>query len=71
VLQNLSLGDGEGRRFLAGFRGQASRSIAQALRKRNSRLYSHAAIAELLGVSKATAYRKALAQSPKVSSHAR
>jgi ATP-dependent 26S proteasome regulatory subunit len=71
VLQNISLGDGEGRRFLAGFRGQAPPWIAGALRKRNPRLYSHAAIAELLGVSKATAYRKAQVQSPKVRNRAR
>jgi MoxR-like ATPase len=59
VLQNISLGEGEGRRFLSAFRGRTPAAIAQALRKRNSRLYSHAAIAELLGVSKATAYRRA------------
>jgi SpoVK/Ycf46/Vps4 family AAA+-type ATPase len=59
VLQNISLGEEEGRRFLSAFRGQTQSTIAQSLRKRNARLYSHAAIAELLGVSKATAYRKA------------
>lgn len=59
VLQNISLGEGETRRFLSAFRSKTSAAIAQALRRRSERLYSHAAIAELLGVSKATAYRKA------------
>jgi hypothetical protein len=59
VLQNISLGEGESRRFLSAFRGKTSAAVAQALRRRSERLYSHAAIAELLGVSKATAYRKA------------
>lgn len=57
VLQNLSSGDDEARRFLAAFRGKDERFIASHLRLRNSKLYSHAAIAELLAVSKATAHR--------------
>jgi DNA-binding XRE family transcriptional regulator len=33
--------------------------MANLLRERNEKLYSHAALAQLLGVSKATAYRRA------------
>lgn len=57
VLQNLSGGEGEQRRFLSAVRGKDEHFIATQLRERNSKLYSHAAIAELLGVSKATAHR--------------
>lgn len=57
VLQNLSSGEDEARRFLAVLRGKDERFIASHLRERNSKLYSHAAIAELLAVSKATAHR--------------
>lgn len=57
VLQNLSSGEGEQRRFLSVVRGKDEHFIATQLRERNSKLYSHAAIAELLGVSKATAHR--------------
>lgn len=57
VLRNIAIGEGEGRRFLAQIRDNSEREIVRALRKRNSKLYSHAAVASLLGVSKATAYR--------------
>jgi MoxR-like ATPase len=57
VLQNLSIGEEQTRRFLSRFRGKPAHAIAQGLRERNARLYSHGAIAEVLGVSKATAYR--------------
>jgi hypothetical protein len=60
VLQNLGIGEGEERRFLSGLRGRDEREIAQALRVRNEHLYSHAALARLLGVSKATAYRRTI-----------
>ena len=57
VLQNLAIGEGEERRFIAQLRGKDSSALATILRERNARLYSHAALADLLGVSKATAYR--------------
>jgi len=57
VLQNLSSGEDEERRFVSVFRGKDERFIAAQLRERNPKLYSHAAIADLLAVSKATAYR--------------
>jgi SpoVK/Ycf46/Vps4 family AAA+-type ATPase len=57
VLRNLSIGEGEERRFLALLRGKDEQAVSAQLRDRNQKLYSHAAIAELLGVSKATAYR--------------
>lgn len=57
VLQNLSSGAGEERRFLPVLRGKDEHFIASHLRERNAKLYSHAAIADLLGVSKATAHR--------------
>jgi SpoVK/Ycf46/Vps4 family AAA+-type ATPase len=57
ILQNLSSGEGQERRFLSVLRGKDQHFIAAQLRERNSKLYSHAAIADLLGVSKATAHR--------------
>lgn len=57
ILQNIAIGDFEGRRFLAALKDRSQAEIAHALRDRNPRLYSHAAIASLLGVSKATAFR--------------
>jgi predicted transcriptional regulator len=56
-MQNLSIGEGQHRRFLGLIRNQDEQEIAHHLRERNSKLYSHAAIAQLLGVSKATAGR--------------
>lgn len=60
VLQNIGIGEGEERRFLSVLRGKDTDSVARSLRSRNAKLYSHAALAHLLGVSKATAYRRAL-----------
>jgi ATP-dependent 26S proteasome regulatory subunit len=57
VLQNIAIGEGEERRFVSSLHGKEEHTIATALRARNAKLYSHAATAELLGVSKATAYR--------------
>ncbi len=57
VLQNIGMGEGEHRRFLSLIRGKDLHTIATFLRERNTSLYSHSAIAALLGVSKATAYR--------------
>lgn len=57
ILQNISMGEGEDRRFAARLKGNDERAVSVLLRQRNPKLYSHAAVAELLGVSKATAYR--------------
>lgn len=57
VLQNMSIGEGEDRRFLSNLRGKDVQEVATSLRERNAKLYSHAALADLLGVSKATAHR--------------
>jgi SpoVK/Ycf46/Vps4 family AAA+-type ATPase len=57
ILRNLSVGEGEERRFLASLRGGDERVMSAHLRDRNAKIYSHASIADLLGVSKATAYR--------------
>jgi hypothetical protein len=57
VLQNMGIGEGEDRRFLSLLRGKDEHAIATLLRDRNAKLYSHAALATLFGVSKATAYR--------------
>ena len=57
VLQNIGIGEGKERRFLSELRGKDETAIGNALRARNEKLYSHAALAHLLGVSKATAYR--------------
>ena len=58
VLKNLAIGEGEERRFLASFQGKDDLNVSQALRERNPKLYSHAALAGLFGVSKATAHRR-------------
>lgn len=57
VLQNMGIGEGEDRRFLSLLRSKDVQGIAASLRERNAKLYSHAALADLLGVSKATAHR--------------
>jgi AAA+ superfamily predicted ATPase len=57
VLQNMGIGEGEDRRFLSLLRGKDEQAVATLLRDRNAKLYSHAALADLLGVSKATAHR--------------
>ena len=57
VLQNVGIGEGEDRRFLSHLRGKDVQAVATSLRERNAKLYSHAALADLLGVSKATAHR--------------
>jgi len=57
VLQNMGIGEGEDRRFLSRLRGKGEHAIAAMLRDRNAKLYSHAALADVFGVSKATAHR--------------
>ena len=57
ALRAVAIGEGEDRRFLASLKTNASPEVAAALRRRNPKLYSHAALGRLLGVSKATAYR--------------
>jgi SpoVK/Ycf46/Vps4 family AAA+-type ATPase len=57
VLQNMGIGEGEDRRFLSCLRGKDEHAIAAMLRDRNAKLYSHAALADLFGISKATAHR--------------
>jgi len=57
ILQNIGIGEGQERRFLSMLRGKQSSEIASSLRKRNKKVYTHAAIAHLVGISKATAYR--------------
>lgn len=58
ALQNLTTGEGETeRRFLGAIANASADDIASVLRARDPKLYSHAAIARLLGVSKTTAYR--------------
>jgi SpoVK/Ycf46/Vps4 family AAA+-type ATPase len=61
VLRNMSIGEGESRRFLSALKGKDEHEISTVLRERNKKLYSHAAIAHLFGVSKATAHRRAKA----------
>ena len=57
ALQNLGMGEGDGRRFLSALIDKEPEQIAKMLRTRNPKLYSHAAIARLLGVSKTTVIR--------------
>jgi hypothetical protein len=60
ILQNIGIGEGQERRFLSAVRGEDVNAIVRALRSRNEKLYSHSALADLLGMSKATAYRRTL-----------
>lgn len=57
ALMNLSSGEGKEGRFLATIPRMGEGEIVRALRLRSSKLYSLNTIAELLGVSKATAFR--------------
>ena len=57
ALQNLAIGEGEDRRFIASLKGRAPDDIAGLLRARDTKRYSYAAISDLLGVSKSTAER--------------
>ena len=57
VLQNIGIGEGEERRFLSLLKGKDEAAIATALKKRDAKLYSYSALADLLGSSKATSYR--------------
>lgn len=59
VLQNLAIGEGPERRFLTRLRDKDEHTITTLLRDRNETLYSLSAVADLLGVSKATAFRRA------------
>lgn len=59
VLRNMSIGEGENRRFLSSLKGKDEHEISVVLRERNKKLYSLAAIGHLFGVSKATAHRLA------------
>lgn len=56
-LSRLAATDPSRVRFMTNLNGLDNTAIAASLRGRDSRLYSHAAIAGLLGVSKATAFR--------------
>ena len=57
VLQNMGIGEGEERRFLSMLRDKDKHAISTILRERNAKLYSHSALSDLFGVSKATAHR--------------
>ena len=57
ILTNLSIGKPRDSAFLSEFSSMDEQAGVRALRNRNSSLYSHAAIADLFGVSKATAHR--------------
>ena len=57
TLQAVAIGEGESRRFVAGLDASDLAGVGAALRRRNSKLYSHALLAELCGVSAPTTYR--------------
>jgi SpoVK/Ycf46/Vps4 family AAA+-type ATPase len=57
MLRSFASGEGTERKFLSGVSSASAQELGHALRARNAKLYSHAALAALLGVSKATAYR--------------
>lgn len=56
-LSRITASDPTRARFLSTVNSRDGHALANALRHRNPKLYSHAAIGSLLGVSKATAYR--------------
>jgi SpoVK/Ycf46/Vps4 family AAA+-type ATPase len=60
ALRQLASGEGEKGRFIAKLGGVSMETMAVELRSRNEKLYSHGNIAALLGISKQTAYRKAV-----------
>ena len=57
ILKNLSMGEGEERRFLSRLNNTSTQETSSILRERSESLYSHSAIADLHGVAKATAHR--------------
>ena len=57
VLQNLAIGANDGARFAASLANKDAAAIVQTLRARNPHLYSLAMLADLMGLSKATAHR--------------
>lgn len=62
ALQHLGTGDSE-HRFVGALAEASSDDVSATLRRRDAKLYSHAAIARLLGVSKTTAHRFASLES--------
>ena len=57
TIQSVAIGEGESRRFVAGLDASDLPGVGAALRRRNPKLYSHALLGELSGVSAATMYR--------------
>jgi SpoVK/Ycf46/Vps4 family AAA+-type ATPase len=57
VLRSFTSGEGTERKFLSQLTAAPPPEVARVVRKRNPKLYSHAAIGALLGVSAPTAYR--------------
>jgi len=57
ALQNLAIGEGEDRRFLAKLKNRTAEEIPGILRERDVKRYSYGALSQLLGVSRTTASR--------------
>ena len=57
TLQGVAVGEGESRRFVAGLDAGDLPGVVATLRRRNPKLYSHAVLAELFGISPATTHR--------------
>ena len=57
ILRNLTHGEGTERKFVSLMNSHSPQKMAQMLRQRNPKLYSHSTISSLLGISKATSYR--------------
>ena len=57
ALQNLAIGEGEERRFLAKLKNKTAEEIPGILRERDVKRYSYGAISQLLGISRTTALR--------------
>jgi len=58
VLKNISMGEGQERKFISLLGDNDDIWVAEYLKARNPKLYSNTTVANLLGFSKATFYRK-------------
>jgi len=57
ILLNVGGGEAGKSTLMSTLQGLGQQRVVKSLRKRNQRVYSHALLADLLGVSKSTAYR--------------
>ena len=58
VLRNVAIGEGSTRRFVSTLQDKSEKTVIEALRLRNKKLYSYSSIGRLLEISKATVQRR-------------